>query len=225
MPSCSALPELTDEQIDSLPPEVRQTYRQPRAVDPAELVRFLGHTDLVNAAWAFLMPVYVDRDLLSVWPNVDPDFRAVLAQKWVRDNHYQMTVDGWNGEAVEAALAGPPDHPLGAFRARACAVVSGDAARSGDVGNRFSHQDGRPGSRGALRTRRLGAGGRSVAAARSPVRVPGPHASRRQALAGAKSGVGIGPCDYHLNLRGAGGGGWLPAPGYLSRDAVKPHAG
>ena len=112
MPSCSALPELTDEQIDSLPPEVRQTYRQPRAVDPAELVRFLGHTDLVNAAWAFLMPVYVDRDLLSVWPNVDPDFRAVLAQKWVRDNHYQMTVDGWNGEAVEAALAGPPDHPL-----------------------------------------------------------------------------------------------------------------
>ena len=60
MPSCSALPELTDEQIDSLPPEVRQTYRQPRAVDPAELVRFLGHTDLVNAAWAFLMPVCVD---------------------------------------------------------------------------------------------------------------------------------------------------------------------
>lgn len=34
---------------------------------------------------------------------------------------------------------------MGAFRARACAVVRGDAARSGDVGNRFSHQDGRPG--------------------------------------------------------------------------------
>ncbi|UOT04944.1 hypothetical protein MPY17_04050 [Rhodococcus opacus] len=80
VPAVSALPE----QIDSLPPEVRQTYRQPRAVDPAELVRFLGHTDLVNAAWAFLMPVCVDGDLLSVWPNVDPDFRAVLAQKWVR---------------------------------------------------------------------------------------------------------------------------------------------
>ncbi|MFF2027497.1 PIN domain-containing protein [Rhodococcus sp. ACS1] len=113
VPAVSALPELTDEQIDSLPPEVRQTYRQIRAVDPAELVRFLGHTDLVNAAWAFLMPVCVDGDLLSVWPNVDPDFRAVLAQKWVRDNHYQMTVDGWDSEAVEAALAGPvPDHPL-----------------------------------------------------------------------------------------------------------------
>ncbi|ANS25466.1 hypothetical protein R1CP_03645 [Rhodococcus opacus] len=82
--ACVRLPQLTDEQIDSLPPEVRQTYRQLRAVDPAELVRFLGHTDLVNAAWAFLMPVCVDGDLLSVWPNVDPDFRAVLAQKWVR---------------------------------------------------------------------------------------------------------------------------------------------
>ncbi|WP_157180194.1 MULTISPECIES: hypothetical protein [unclassified Rhodococcus (in: high G+C Gram-positive bacteria)] len=91
--ACVRLPQLADEQIDSLPPEVRQTYRQLRAVDPAELVRFLGHTDLVNAAWAFLMPVCVDGDLLSAWPNVDPDFRAVLAQKWVRDNHCQMTVD------------------------------------------------------------------------------------------------------------------------------------
>lgn len=41
---------------------------------------------------------------------------------------------------------------MGAFRARACAVVrGGDAARSGDVGgNRFSHQDGRPGGVEAL---------------------------------------------------------------------------
>ncbi|KAF0964912.1 PIN domain-containing protein [Rhodococcus sp. T7] len=113
VPAASALPALTDEQIDSLPPEVRQTYRQLRAVDPAELVRFLGHTDLVNAAWAFLMTVCEDGDLLSVWPNVDPDFRAVLAWRWVQANHDQMTVDGWDGEAVSAALAGPvPDHPL-----------------------------------------------------------------------------------------------------------------
>ncbi|BAH52602.1 PIN domain-containing protein [Rhodococcus opacus] len=113
VPAAPALPELTDEQIDSLPPEVRQTYRQLRAMDPAERVRFLGHSDLVNAAWAFLMPVCVDGDLLSVWPNVDPDFRAVLAQKWAQDNHYQMTVDGWEVESVASALAAPvPDHPL-----------------------------------------------------------------------------------------------------------------
>ena len=37
----------------------------------------------------------------------------MLAQKWVRDNHYQMTVDGWDSGTVEAALAAPvPDHPL-----------------------------------------------------------------------------------------------------------------
>ncbi|MFC0449436.1 PIN domain-containing protein [Rhodococcus jostii] len=112
-PAASPLPELTDEQIDSLPPEVRQTYRQLRAMDPAERVRFLGHAELVSAARAFLTPVAVDGDLLSAWSNVDPEFRAVLAQKWVQDNHYQMTVDGWDAEAVASALAGPtPDHPL-----------------------------------------------------------------------------------------------------------------
>ncbi|AII04014.1 PIN domain-containing protein [Rhodococcus opacus] len=112
-PAASSLPELTDEQIDSLPPEVRQTYRQLRAMDPVERVRFLGHAELVSAVWAFLTPVCVDGDLWSVWPNVDPEFRVVLAQKWVQDNHYQMTVDGWDGHAVAAALAGPtPNHPL-----------------------------------------------------------------------------------------------------------------
>jgi predicted nucleic acid-binding protein len=109
----SSLPELTDEQIDSLPPEVRQTYRQLRAMDPVERVRFLGHAELVNAAWAFLTPVCVDGDLLWVWPNVDPDFRVVLARNWVQDNRRDIDADGWDGEAVAAALAEPePDHPL-----------------------------------------------------------------------------------------------------------------
>jgi hypothetical protein len=78
-----------DEQIDSLPPRGPADVPQLRAMDPAERVRVLGHTDLGNAVWAFLMTVCEDGDLLSVWPNVDPDFRAVLAQNWVRDNHYQ----------------------------------------------------------------------------------------------------------------------------------------
>nr|EJI97843.1 hypothetical protein JVH1_4637 [Rhodococcus sp. JVH1] len=113
VPAASSLPELTDEQVSALLPEMREAYLELRAMDPTELVRFLGHTKLVSAAWAFLTSVCVDGDLLSVWPNVDPDFRSVLAWRWVRDNHYQMTVDGWEGEAVAAALAGPvPEHPL-----------------------------------------------------------------------------------------------------------------
>jgi predicted nucleic acid-binding protein len=113
VPAASSLPELTDEQVSALLPEMREAYLELRAMDPTELVRFLGHTKLVGAAWAFLTSVCVDGDLLSVWPNVDPDFRSVLAWRWVRDNHYQMTVDGWEGEAVAAALAGPvPEHPL-----------------------------------------------------------------------------------------------------------------
>ncbi|PBC53618.1 PIN domain-containing protein [Rhodococcus sp. ACPA1] len=113
VPAASSLPELTDEQISAVPAEMREAYLELRAMDPAELLRFLGHTRLVSAAWAFLTSVCVDGDLLSVWPNVDPDFRAVLAWRWVRDNHYQMTVDGWEGEAVASALSGPaPDHPL-----------------------------------------------------------------------------------------------------------------
>ena len=113
VPAASSFPELTDEQVSALLPEMREAYLELRAMDPAELLRFLGHTKLVSAAWAFLTSVCVDGDLLSVWPNVDPDFRSVLAWRWVRDNHYQMTVDGWEGEAVAAALAGPvPEHPL-----------------------------------------------------------------------------------------------------------------
>jgi hypothetical protein len=113
VPAASSLPELTDEQISALPPEMQEAYLELRAMDPAELLRFLGHTKLVSAAWAFLTSVCVDGDLLSVWPTVDPDFRAVLAWRWVQDNHYQMTVDGWDGEAVAADLAVPvPDHPL-----------------------------------------------------------------------------------------------------------------
>ncbi|MFC9840363.1 putative toxin-antitoxin system toxin component, PIN family [Rhodococcus sp. NPDC127530] len=112
-PAASTLPELTAEQINAVPPEMREAYMELRAMDPAELLWFVGRTKLVSAAWAFLMPVCVDGDLLSVWPNVDPDFRAVLAWRWVQDNHYQMTVDGWDGEAVAAALAQPvPEHPL-----------------------------------------------------------------------------------------------------------------
>ncbi|MDV6244739.1 PIN domain-containing protein [Rhodococcus opacus] len=111
--AASSLPELTDEQISAVPAEMREAYLELRAMDPAELLRFLGHTRLVSAAWAFLMSVCVDGDLLSVWPNVDPDFRAVLAWRWVQDNHYQMTIDGWEGEAVASALAVPaPEHPL-----------------------------------------------------------------------------------------------------------------
>ena len=66
VPAASALPELTDEQIDSLPPRGPADVPQLRAMDPAERVRVLGHTDLGNAVWAFLMTVCEDGDLLSV---------------------------------------------------------------------------------------------------------------------------------------------------------------
>ncbi|KAF0958310.1 PIN domain-containing protein [Rhodococcus sp. T7] len=55
-----------DEQIDSLPPRGPADVPQLRAMDPAERVRVLGHTDLGNAVWAFLMTVCEDGDLLSV---------------------------------------------------------------------------------------------------------------------------------------------------------------
>ena len=196
-------------------------------MDPAELLRFLGHTELVNAAWAFLISVCVDGDLLSVWPNVDPDFRAVFAQRWVRDNHYQMTVDGWEGEAVDSALSGPvPDHPLWVHFERVHCDLPGDAAGSGDVGNRYRHQDRRPRGGGALRARRLGAGGRPVGAERFPVRC------FRSSCISSTGGRWCGIWGRRRTLRlppeptsVRGGGEWLPAPGYLSSDAVKPHAG
>ncbi|QBJ96032.1 PIN domain-containing protein [Rhodococcus sp. ABRD24] len=108
-----SFPELTDEAVASLEPGMREAYLYLRALDPVERVRFMGHTELVSAAWAFLTPVCVQGDLLSVWSLVDPGYRTVLARKWVRDNHRDILADGWDGEAVASALAEPaPDHPL-----------------------------------------------------------------------------------------------------------------
>ena len=63
VPAESLFPELTDEQIDALPPEMGEAYRGLREMDPSERARFIGHTRLANAAWAFLTPVCVDGDV------------------------------------------------------------------------------------------------------------------------------------------------------------------
>lgn len=47
----------------------------------------------------------VDGDLRAVWPLFDPDFRTVLAEKWMRDNDRDIRADGWDGAQVAAALA------------------------------------------------------------------------------------------------------------------------
>lgn len=112
-PANVALPELTDDQLEALEPDLREAYLQLRAMDPAERARFTGHTGLMRQAWAFLTPVCEDADLESVWGKVDPDFREVLAREWVQDNHRDLVAGGWDGAAVEAALTQPePHHPL-----------------------------------------------------------------------------------------------------------------
>lgn len=111
--AASAAIELTSEQIAVLSPGEREAYEHLRQMDQAERVRFLGHVELVAAAWAFLNPVCVDGDLRSVWPNVDPDFRAALARKWVQDNRRSIEADRWDPEVVVSALAdAAPKHPL-----------------------------------------------------------------------------------------------------------------
>lgn len=111
--SLSSLPELSDEQIETLDPAARQAYLEFRGMDPVERARFTGHAKLVSAAWEFLTPVCVAGDLLSAWPRVDPDFRMMLARKWVQDNRSGMAAEGWDADEVAQALAAPgPDHPL-----------------------------------------------------------------------------------------------------------------
>lgn len=108
-----AFVELTDEQFGALSPDQREAYGRLQQMDYAERVRFLGHIELVAAAWAFLNPVCVEGDLRSVWPNVDPELRLVLARQWVRDNRRSIEANGLNGTGVASALAeATPEHHL-----------------------------------------------------------------------------------------------------------------
>lgn len=111
--AASAFIELTGEQLAALSPEEREAYDQLQQMDHAEQVRFLGHVELVAAAWAFLSPVCNDGDLRSVWPNVDPDMRSALARQWVYDNRRSIEADRWDRDAAVSALAEAiPEHPL-----------------------------------------------------------------------------------------------------------------
>ena len=108
-----AFVELTDEQLTALSREEREAYGHLQQMDHVERVRFLGHVELVSAAWAFLTPVCVDGDLRSVWPNVDPALRSDLARRWVHDNHRAIEADRLDTDAVVSALAEEnPEHPL-----------------------------------------------------------------------------------------------------------------
>jgi predicted nucleic acid-binding protein len=107
------IPDLTDEQISRLSDDAKSAYLELRQKDPAERARFLGHIQLVSAAWDFLHTACRDGDLASVWPNVDPDYRIKLTTRWVNDNAAAMTADRWDHDTVAAALAEPnSSHPL-----------------------------------------------------------------------------------------------------------------
>ncbi|TWH44426.1 hypothetical protein L612_003200000250 [Rhodococcus rhodochrous J38] len=108
-----ALPELSEAQIAALPAEHRTAYLTLHGMDAAERTRFLDHAALASLAFDVLTSVCVDGDLRTVWPLFDPDFRTALAGQWVRDNARDLRADGWDGDAVAAALAdAEPDHPL-----------------------------------------------------------------------------------------------------------------
>lgn len=108
-----ALPELSEAQIAALPAEHRTAYLTLRGMVAPERTRFLDHAALARLAFDVLTSVCVDGDLRTVWPLFDPDFRTALAGQWVRDNARDLRANGWDGDAVAAALAdAEPDHPL-----------------------------------------------------------------------------------------------------------------
>jgi hypothetical protein len=54
--------------------------------DPVRRAQFIGHLELMKAAWKFLETAVRDGDLRAVWFLVHEPFRKQLAQQWVIDN-------------------------------------------------------------------------------------------------------------------------------------------
>lgn len=107
------LPELTPEQLAELSESQRVAYEDLRRMGPAERQRFLGHVQLISVAERFLTSVCEEKSLRPVWPDVDPNLRLALAQKWILDNAQSVDAGGYDRVTTADALAEEqPEHPL-----------------------------------------------------------------------------------------------------------------
>lgn len=80
---------------------------------PAELEAHYGPDGPVQAAEAWIIAVFHQRDFRASWPLTDPVFRLVLAQDWLWVNREHPAVRGADLEDAAASLSELGDgHPL-----------------------------------------------------------------------------------------------------------------
>jgi hypothetical protein len=79
--------------------------------DPVRRAQFVGHLDLMKAAWNFLDTAVRDGDLRTAWGLVHESLRTQLARQWVIDNRAAVRADAFDESEVIAGLAAnPPSH-------------------------------------------------------------------------------------------------------------------
>jgi hypothetical protein len=64
-----------------------------------------AQTPLIFAAWQFLVPFYVDKDLGAAWPHTDPTLRLCWAQWWADANRNALQTSDYDLDEVARALA------------------------------------------------------------------------------------------------------------------------